>query len=343
MILTSNAFSYHLEKLFYLTPNLNGSILGKDQIQELKKHAKAINIFAPQIYQLNSDGIMRGKVDKRLIIIANENHVKLMPLIANEGFSQKDFHRFLHSQKAQKRAIASMITLCKQYRFYGLQFDFEHINFQDKNEFTKFFQLAANRLHHNGFSISIAVVPHTSTIFHSDYDRWLFENWSGAYDYKKLGQSADFISVMTYDRHTSLTTPGPISPIEWVNKTIKALLKVVPAEKISLGIPDYSGYWKTGSVHSKSVSGMYVYRSKEAQISYSAVLSLLNTYNQALIWNNQWKSSYSLFDRHHRTEYLFVENAKSFRAKVALAKHYHLRGISVWKLGFEDPRIWQSK
>ncbi len=40
--------------------------------------------------------------------------------------------------------------------------------------------------------------------------------------------------------------------------------------------------------------------------------------------------------------FLFLEDQRSFSAKLKLAKFFHLRGISVFRLGTEDPRIWQK-
>jgi spore germination protein len=145
---------------------------------------------------------------------------------------------------------------------------------------------------------------------------------------------------MSYDQHTSLTTPGPIASAAWVEKIILHLLEAIPPTKISLGIPTYSGYWTTNVLGASLVPERYSFRSKEAQIGYPKLTSLLAQFDQKLIWNKQWQSSYAIYDNHGHNEYIFAENAQSFKAKLALAKKYHLRGISVWKLGLEDPAIW---
>ena len=168
-----------------------------------------------------------------------------MPLIVNIGLTQGPFHIFLSDLTAQKNAISQMIALCKQYAFHGLQFDFENINMNDKAAYTQFVQAAADQLHKNGCILSVAIVPRTSDLVYNDYDRWRFENWTGAYDYLALGQSTDFLSLMTYDQHTLSTTHGPIAFIDWVEKSLQFMLKVVPSNKVSLGIPSYSGYWVT--------------------------------------------------------------------------------------------------
>ena len=59
-------------------------------------------------------------------------------------------------------------------------------------------------------------------------------------------------------------------------------------------------------------------------------------------WDDNNKGNYAIFQRHFMNEYLFVEDARSFQAKVGLARKYHLRGMSVFALGFEDPAMWES-
>jgi spore germination protein YaaH len=39
-------------------------------------------------------------------------------------------------------------------------------------------------------------------------------------------------------------------------------------------------------------------------------------------------------------EYAWIENATALTPKLALQKRYGLRGISVWRIGQEDPRVW---
>jgi spore germination protein YaaH len=41
-------------------------------------------------------------------------------------------------------------------------------------------------------------------------------------------------------------------------------------------------------------------------------------------------------------EWLYLENARSFAAKLALMREKKLRGFSAWVLGPEDPEIWKA-
>lgn len=340
MLFSSGACANTLQTLFYtdaddFTPN------PQVMLHHIEQHAKSINIIAPQIYNLDQDGVISGKIDPQLLALARAKHMQVMPLITNIGFNQTLFHQFLHGKWAQRLAIQQMVDVCRANQFAGIQFDFENINISDKDELTQFVAKAANALHQANVIVSIAVVPRTADVFDTDYDKWYYDNWSGAYDYQALAQSVDFISLMSYDRHTSLTTPGPIAPIEWVKKTIQYMLKTVPANKISLGIPAYSGYWTTNQLVRDNVPLMYQFRSKEKQIAYADVVTLLRQFKQPLVWQPHWQSAYLIHtNTEDMLEYLFVEDAKSFHARLKLAEQYHLRGFSVWKLGQEDPSVW---
>jgi spore germination protein YaaH len=50
---------------------------------------------------------------------------------------------------------------------------------------------------------------------------------------------------------------------------------------------------------------------------------------------------YTFFENGGLFEYIFFEDARSFRAKVDLIKKYKLRGFSAWVLGNEDPKVWE--
>jgi len=39
-------------------------------------------------------------------------------------------------------------------------------------------------------------------------------------------------------------------------------------------------------------------------------------------------------------EWIFLENSRSFQAKLALMQERKLRGFSAWVLGLEDEDIW---
>ncbi len=66
-------------------------------------------------------------------------------------------------------------------------------------------------------------------------------DWS--YDYKYFGSQADAIILMNYDFHWPASPPGPVAPQDWFVRNIDNILKLVPPEKIVMGIANYGYDW----------------------------------------------------------------------------------------------------
>ena len=66
-----------MERLFYYVDR-------EDSYNSLVKHIDQISIVAPQVYVVDSLGIMWGQLDKRVADLAKKHNVKVMPLFTNE-------------------------------------------------------------------------------------------------------------------------------------------------------------------------------------------------------------------------------------------------------------------
>lgn len=318
-----------LETLFYAIDN-------EDCFLSFKANIKSIDIVGPQCYKMDEHGTIAGSVDTRILELSKKNGVKVMPLVMNPGFDQPSFHTFLHDSVARIRAVSTMLRLCRENKYYGLQFDFEHIHVKDKDLFTEFYRQAAALLHANGFLISVAVVPRTSdNAGPTEYHQWNFENWSGSFDYKVLGEIGDFISLMTYSQHTPRTPPGPVAGLPWMEAVIQFVSLGVPASKISLGVPFYSHHWQSAYRNNQPLAWGRTLDYKEAK-------GMADRFGASWQWDDRDKVYYTFYSNEGLNEYIYLEDARSFASKMTLVKKYHFRGISVWRLGHEDPGVWKE-
>lgn len=323
------AQGYSSENLFYLV-NRPGSF------DSFKAHADQISIVCPVGYYLDKYGVLAGFVDPRVLRIAKEKDIKVMPLFSIHG--QESIHELVTNPKSRAEAIRLMLFYGKQFGYYGWQFDVEGIHLPDRESYTSFYEQTADSLHSHGFKISMAIVksvqpaPETGN---SSFQRFLYEDWRGAYNIPAIAKASDFISVMTYDQHTSLTPPGPVAGLPWVERIMKYLLDSgISPDKISLGVPTYSDYWYPVWNEKEGA------RSTRSEISYSDVQNLLDEFNVKERWMSSQQVHYAYWEEGSIFNWLFIEDAKSFGPKVDLVKKYHLRGISVWLLGLEDPATW---
>jgi spore germination protein YaaH len=307
------------ERIFYY------SIL-KSNVGDFVDHAKYIDIIAPQTYEVMYNLNASGTVPTDLYQAAQANRVKIMPLIANRDFSQKIIHSLLASSTAENTMIAFLVSEAQSKGYIGWQLDLEHIASSDRDVFSSFVEKAVTALHSHSLILSVAVVARAPGKSSADPSSSFYKNWSGAYDYARLGSAADFLSLMAYDDPNST---GPSAPLPFVKSTIENILASVPPLKISLGIPLF--YWGWSISPLKNINSGGTYDMLEARrVKYP--------YFEG--WNASYGVPWFIYSIAKKSYVIWFENAQSFSLKASLINMYHLRGFSAWVLGSEDPAIW---
>ena len=136
LVICTSSLGAQGERLFYYVDR-------EDAYKSLVAHIDQITVLGPQSYTVDSLGTFFGGVDARVLKLANEHHVKVMPLFVNEGFNQPALHRLLADEAAQRRSIDAMVATCRRHGYWGIQFDVENLNELDRDRFTKWFTDAA--------------------------------------------------------------------------------------------------------------------------------------------------------------------------------------------------------
>jgi spore germination protein YaaH len=232
-----------------------------------------------------------------------------------------------------------MADECRAHRYWGWQFDIENVHIDDRDLLTRWYGEAARALRAAGCTISIAVVHRPTELAGPlSYHRFLFDSWRAAYDLAALARLGDFITIMTYSQHTRRTTPGPQAGLPWMRSVVDYVLKSVPAEKLSLGIPTQGLHFFTREDNALPERA----RSWAETVSWKWGFGLAERYGARLMWDSTQAVTYGSFENGGTFEWLFLEDERSFRAKLAFAREKKLRGFSVWVLGPEDARIWEA-
>jgi len=333
VILVSALLSLEVQAQEVIVYGAGGVRRGSDTFLD---HADQIDVISPQSYRVDSLGNVSGAVPERLWMEAAETGTRLMPLIMNPGFNQPQMHGLLANPAARKRTIDFMVAEGEAKGFWGWQFDFENVDRGQKEAFTLFFQEAAAALHDAGMTASVAVVPTNDQAEERGFSRYMQDNWRGNFDMRALAEAGDFISLMTYAQHGGPTAPGPIAGLPWMKEMLDyALEQGVPVEKISLGLPFYSGYWHPDEFANGQV------RVRGREVHFSLADSLLRTNNVERIWLEEQGVTYGFWQHYGVFHWVFLENVRSMRAKLDLFEQYPgLRGISIWVLSAEDPAVW---
>ena len=316
-----------LEKLFYYVP-------GVGPYATLQQYGASIDVFAPQVYQVDGTGALTGSVSDKALAVTTANKTKIMPLVFQKDFDPAVMHAILSSPDIENKIADEFVAEAQAKGYVGWQFDFEHVMATDRDAYSSFIELVAKKLHEHNASrlmLSVAIVSRTSDLS-SDLPEGSWDNWAGVFDYKRIGKAADFISLMAYDQPAS---KGSVASLPWIKKALAYAEKRVPKSKISLGVATYGWLWNTDtntrvkSVGNDRVQELIVNKSYDKmgfdKVSQSAWITYTDKTGATPVHYKIW-----------------YQDVRSFKVAYALAKAHQLRGISVWVIGMEDDAVWKN-
>jgi spore germination protein YaaH len=147
----------------------------------------------------------------------------------------------LANTTSRTQHVQNIVNLVVSKGFDGIDLDYEGFAFTDgvatwdatKPSWVAFVTELATALHNQGKLLSVTIPP---TWMEAGVVRGY-----PVYETQKIGAVADRIRLMVYD--WSVGSPGPISPMSWVNLVIAYNDPIVPNEKLQLGIPSYGRDW----------------------------------------------------------------------------------------------------
>jgi spore germination protein YaaH len=318
--------------IFYLTN-------GAQSIQSFLAHSGQIDLLIPTWYQVDENGLVTGAPNDLVLSTAQNEKLPVMPIIAL--FNKKSFHLLAGDSIAQTRMNDAIIRECKLHGYAGFQFDFENIDWTDRDLLSALVKTSADVLHKSGLHLTIATVPNAPGYpGNGGFAKWIYTDWRGAYDLETLGKAVDLVCLMTYDQHTRWTTPGPVAGWQWTVENLEYALKFVPKEKLSLGIPVYGYHWFTGAPIVDKVTGEEKPNPQSEYISAPNALLLQQEYGGKIDWDAADHSAFFFFYRDQMREWIYMTDLRTFKDRYELAEHDGLDGFCSWVLGEEDPAIW---
>lgn len=190
----------------------------------------ALNEVSPSYFDLNKDGsLLLNPVDTNLVNKMHQKGITVVPFLSNHW--DRDTGR---KALANKENLATQIVnAIKKYNLDGVNVDLENLTEEDRISYVSFVrELRAKLPTNKTLSVAVAANP----------NGWN-TGWQGSYDYKELGNVADYIILMAYDEHYEGGEEGPVASIEFVEDSIKYALKYISCDKLVLGVPFYGRYW----------------------------------------------------------------------------------------------------
>ena len=238
-------------------------------------------------------------------------------------FSGERAYQLFQDQAARGALIENLAQTIASQGFAGVDIDFEYIPPEDAAAYAAFVRDVRARLEPPGYTVLVALAPKTS----AEQRGLLYE----AHDYRALGEAANNVLLMTYEWGYALSEPMAVAPIDKVEQVVRFATSAIPPDKIFLGIPNYGYDWTLpyvrGQSRARTVGNV---QAVEQAIQVGAPIQYDETAQSPHY--NYWRD---------RAEHeVWFEDARSIRAKLALAGEYRLRGVSIWNIMRYFPQLW---
>jgi GH18 family chitinase len=276
----------------------------------------------PYFYNLNADGSIKDLTNTTALSIMRQAGVRIVPMITNVA-RWDDFHNAMASPDQRNAAAQRIADLVTSNNYEGIHIDFEAVNASDAPLLTDFMRRLADKLHPKNKLVTQAVIARTSDTP---------TTWGGAYDYAALAGINDYIAIMAYDYHPQgSATPGAIAPITWQRNVLRYAKTRIPAANILLGMPLYGYDWDLTDGPPATA------------LRYEQAAALAARPGATTGYDKDQEQPWLRYtdDDGHPHE-AWYENAESMRAKLNLMIDEGVGGFALWRLGQEDPAVWEE-
>lgn len=327
--LVLSAISMALSSVSSAKFNMSYLYGGYDYVALVDRTNGALNEVSPSYFDINSDGSLKlNKVDTNLVTNMHNRGITVVPFLSNHW--DRSVGRF--ALKNREKLANQIVQAISKYNLDGINVDLENLTEADRNDYVELVRLLKEKLPANKtVAVAVAANPYG----------WN-NGWQGSYDYRKLGEYADYLMLMAYDEHYEGGTAGAVAGIDFVEDSIKYALKYVSSDKIVLGVPFFGRYWKNGAT-----SGGY-------GVTMRKINDIVAKYNSYITYDTASESVKAVVTIGKGdvcpvvngkaltagTYTFWYENEQSLTKKLELINKYNLKGSGSWSLGQEDEKTW---
>ena len=220
-------------------------------------------------------------------------------------------HFMLDPASPGRSALVSQLVKAAA-AYDGLQIDFENVLARDGDLFLSFLQQLRAELP-KGKMLTVAL-PARERVYAND-----------RYDYAAIAPVVDRLLVMAYDEHWSTSAPGPVASMEWCRRVALHAQSQVPPEKLVMLAPFYGRTWGSENTF---------------RAFFHSGIERIKNENDVQEINRENGIPYFSYEI-PVTVNVYYEDAVSLTTRLSMYSAMRITRTGFWRLGQEDPQIWQ--
>lgn len=260
------------------------------------------------------------ELDDTFMITAANNFgtapaITLTPFGEDGQFNNNLISKLIRNDEAVANLTEQLKQIMLEKGFRALDVDFEFILQEDRDVFTDFVAGLTRELNPLGYQVYVDLAPKTSAT-----QQGLL--YAGK-DYGGLGAAANGVLIMTYEWGYAYGPPMAVAPIDQVRRVVEYALTEIPAEKISLGIPNYGYDWTLPYVR----GGL-----RATTIGNVEAVRIAADNNAEIEFDNVAQAPFFYYYENGQQHVVWFEDVRSMGAKFDLIEEYNLRGAGYWTI-----------
>lgn len=294
-----------------------GSKDGNETLDAMLSQTKSVNVISPTWFTLvGNEGDFSSFATQSYVDKAHDRGIEVWALVGNVESVDVDMYEVLAGTTNRTHLIEGLINTALEYNLDGLNIDFENISLDAGEPFVEFIRELSIPCREHGIVLSVDnYVP----MGHTDH-----------YNRAEQGLVADYVVIMGYDEHYSGSDEaGSVASINFVERGISNTVEQVPAEKVINGIPFYTRIWETAGTNISSQA-----------VGMEMAQAYIREHGITTRWDEETCQNYGEFQSGDSFCQVWLEDAESIRVKLNIMQKYEIAGVAEWKLGFEEPSVW---
>lgn len=269
-------------------------------------------------FTFEGDLILPAQDDLWLVETAWRHGAK--PLMVLTPFSGGAFNNQLvkvlvENAEVQERLLEQLLEEVEKRGFAGVNIDFEYVLPENKEQYAQLIQKMRESMNKKGYTVSVAVPPKVS-----DRQKGLLVE---GVDYKLVGESADYVFLMTYEWGYTYGPPMAVAPLDKVRQVAEYALGQIPAEKLILGIPNYGYDWQLP--YERGIT-------KARTIGNIEAVNLAVSQGSDIQYAPTAQSPWFTYKTGGMEHVVWFEDVRSIQAKWKLVQDLDLAGTWYWNL-----------
>ncbi|MGH9715435.1 MAG: glycosyltransferase [Candidatus Acidiferrales bacterium] len=292
----------------------------------LQQHFHQLDVVVPDaLHAVYANGNVQSDPDPKLTGFVHSLKTRgidlpVMPMVNNyddkNGWCPPAFLQMLANPAARKNLAEQLEAYAGERHEPGIVVDFESLPQSSQKQFESFVHDLSVSVHAKSMKLMVALPA---------------ADWT--YDYKYFASQVDAIILMNYDFRWPTSPPGPIAPQDWFVRNINNMVKIVPPNKLIMGIANYGYDWPEPTKddpHPVATSLSF----------QQGVVTAVESGADALYDPDSFNLHYSYEDGAGRVHTVWMLDGVTAYNQLRAAERAGVAGTALWRLGMEDPSIW---